>query len=107
MDKESNVERIDDTVDRTGAAGEERLRALALTTLRKKADFRVHLLVYTLVNGMIVAIWMATGSGFFWPIFPLAGWGIGLVMHAWDVFVTRPPTDIEVAREMDRLRVRR
>jgi len=62
MDNVANAERTA-TVDRTGAAREEGLRALALTTLRKKADFRVHLLVYVLVNGMIVGIWMITGSG--------------------------------------------
>ncbi|MGW5239101.1 2TM domain-containing protein [Monashia sp. NPDC004114] len=106
MDKETNVESVDATVDRTGAQGEDGLRAQAIETLKKKADFRVHLLVYALVNGMIVAIWMMTGSGFFWPIFPIAGWGVGLVMHAWDVFMTRPPTEIEVTREMDRLRDR-
>ena len=105
MDKDTNVERTEIPADRTGAAREEHLRSLAETSLKKKADFRVHLLVYALVNGMFVAIWMVTDSGgFFWPIFPMAGWGIGLVMHAWDVFVMRPPTESEVAREMERLR---
>jgi hypothetical protein len=110
MGNETNTvgaEGVDATVDRTGALGEEGLRAQAIATLKKKADFRVHLLVYALVNGMVVAIWVMTGSGFFWPIFPIAAWGVGLVMHAWDVFMTRPPTEIEVAREMDRLRDRR
>jgi hypothetical protein len=104
MDNDTNAEPTDVAPDRTGAAREEGLRALALTSLKKRADFRVHLLVYALVNGMIVGIWMVTGSGFFWPIFPIAGWGIGLVMHAWDVYVTRPPTEAEVEHEMDRLR---
>jgi hypothetical protein len=107
MDKDMNVERVDATVDRTGEAGDDGLRTQALTTLKKKADFRSHLVVYALVNAMIVAIWVATGSDFFWPIFPIAGWGIGLVMHAWDVYMTRPPTEVEVTREMDRLRDRR
>ena len=106
IDNETSAERADVTVDHMGAAAEEGLRALALTTLKKKADFRAHLLVYALVNGMIVAIWLMTGSGFFWPIFPIAGWGVGLVMHAWDVYMTRPPTELEVTREMDRLRHR-
>ena len=107
MDKDTNLEPVVATVDRTGEAVEETLRSQALVTLRKKSDFRVHLLVYALVNSMVVAIWVVTGSGFFWPIFPIAGWGVGLVMHAWDVYMTRPPTEIEVSREMDRLRNRR
>ena len=104
MDEDVNVERTEVSPDRTGSAREEGLRALAVTSLKKKADFRVHLLVYCLVNGMFVVIWLMTGSGFFWPVFPLAGWGIGLAMHAWDVYMARPPTEVEVEREMQRLR---
>ena len=37
----------------------------------------------------------------------IGSFGIGIVMHAWDVYMTRPPTDVEVSREMDRLRDRR
>lgn len=106
MDKETQADHVDATVDRTGAQGEDGLRVQAIAMLKKKADFRVHLLVFALVNAMVVAIWLMTGSGFFWPIFLIAGWGVGLVMHAWDVYMTRPPTEIEVTREMDRLRER-
>ena len=35
---------------------------------------------YLLVNLMLIAIWAATGAGYFWPIWPLLGWGMGLVM---------------------------
>ena len=31
---------------------------------------------------MLVGIWALTGHGFFWPFFPIAGWGIGLGCHA-------------------------
>ena len=27
---------------------------------------------------LFVAIWAASGAGFFWPVFPLLGWGAGL-----------------------------
>jgi len=36
-------------------------------------------------------------------MFPLAGWGIGLVFHAWDVYRAEP-SEAETSREMDRLR---
>jgi len=32
-------------------------------------------------------IWLAiTPGGFYWPMFPLLGWGIGLAFHVWDVY---------------------
>ncbi len=60
-------------------------RDAAIAQLKKRRDFRGHVLVFVLVNTFLVAIWTVTdGHGFFWPIFPIAGWGIGLVMNAWD-----------------------
>ncbi|HEX6257390.1 MAG TPA: 2TM domain-containing protein [Euzebyales bacterium] len=79
------------------------LRAEALERLRKRDEFQTHLVAYLLVNSTLVAIWfLATGAGFFWPMFPLLGWGIGLFFHAWDTF-RRPPSEERIRREMQRL----
>ena len=91
-------------IDRTGA--ETDLHDRAVKRLKAKEEFRVHLLIYVLVNGMLVLIWAMTGADFFWPIFPIAGWGIGLVAHAMDVYWRHEPTAVEIASEMDRLRSR-
>lgn len=91
-------------VDRTGADAD--LHDRAVRRLKAKEEFRVHLLIYALVNGMLVLIWAMTGANFFWPIFPIAGWGIGLVAHAMDVYWRHEPTESEIASEMDRLRRR-
>ena len=60
------------------------LRELAVKQLKKQADFRVHLMIYVLVNAFLTVIWAMTGAGFFWPIFPIVGWGIGVAANAWD-----------------------
>ena len=39
----------------------------------------------------------------FWPMFPILGWGVGLVMHAWDVFVAPEITEADVDREVERM----
>lgn len=83
--------------------GDEDLRKEAVARLRAKREFTAHLLAYAMVNALLVAIWAFTGAGFFWPIFPLTGWGIGIAFHAWDTF-GRPPTEERIRREMDRLR---
>jgi hypothetical protein len=48
-----------------------------------------------------VVIWYVTGAGFFWPVFPIFGWGIGLAFNAWDVYspgITPDKVDAEVER---------
>ncbi len=83
---------------------ETSLRDRAVKRLKKRRDFRGHLLVYTLVNAFLVLIWaMTSPNHFFWPIFPMVGWGIGVVMNAWDVYVAQDFTEEEVHREMRRL----
>jgi hypothetical protein len=76
------------------------LRDQAIRRLKKRRDFGVHLLVYCLVNGFTVIIWAMTDlQGFFWPIFPIAGWGIGLVLNAWDAYRREGFTEEEIRKE--------
>jgi hypothetical protein len=83
---------------------EDELRAAAVRQVKKKQDFRGHLIVYVLVNAMLVGIWAVTGANFFWPIFPILGWGIGVAMNAWDVYGRRPASEERIRQEMERLR---
>jgi 2TM domain len=86
---------------------EHELRKLAMSRLKKKRDFRTHVVIYVIVNAMLVGIWAVTGAGFFWPIFPIVGWGIGLAANAWDVYGRKPISEDEVERETERLRSER
>ena len=87
---------VTDTRDQTA-------RDRAVTRLKKRRDFRGHLLVYLLVNTFLVVIWAVTdGHGFFWPVFPIVGWGIGVVMNAWDVYWRPRITEQDIQREMGR-----
>jgi len=82
---------------------EQAPRDKAVQRLKKRRDFHAHLLVYVLVNGFIVLIWALTGAaGFFWPLFFIAAWGIGLVMNAWDVYWRREITEQDIQHEMER-----
>jgi len=90
--------------DREQADREQVLRDKAVKQLKKERDFRGHLLVYVLVNAFLVVIWaISDRHGFFWPVFPVAGWGIGVIMNAWDVYGRHEITEEDVQREMDRL----
>jgi hypothetical protein len=79
------------------------VRQKAIERLRKKRDLGAHVLAYLCVNGCLVAIWAVTGAGFFWPVFPLFGWGIGLVFHTWDVY-RGEPSEEQIGREITRMR---
>jgi uncharacterized membrane protein len=85
-------------------AREAELREQAVRSLRKKRDLRSHAVAYVLVNALLIAIWAVTSGGFFWPVFPLLGWGIALAFNAWDVYGRRPISEEEIRRETERLR---
>lgn len=87
-----------------GAQTEDELRQRAIKRLRAKAGFWTHLVVYLAVNAFLVVIWMFTGSGMFWPIFFIVGWGIAVVANAWEVIGPEPVTPERVQREMEHLR---
>jgi hypothetical protein len=84
--------------------GEDQLRRRAVKRLQAKAGFWTHLAIYLAGNAFLVMIWFFTGAGFFWPIFPIAGWGIGVAANAWDVFGREPITEERIQHEMDNLR---
>ena len=86
------------------AKPDDTLREQAIARLKKKRDFATHVVVYVLVNAFLVAIWAFTGADFFWPIFPILGWGIGLGANAWDVYGRKPISEGEIKEEMSRLR---
>ncbi|HEX7716062.1 MAG TPA: 2TM domain-containing protein [Marmoricola sp.] len=89
-----SVERKDD----------ESLRGRAITVLKKRRDFRTHLLVYLLFNAGFVAVWaLVNPDAFFWPVFPLVFWGIGVVMNGWDAYFGSEFSENDIQRQMHRL----
>lgn len=62
-------------------------RQWAINRVRAKRAFWLHLAIYILVNTFLVFIWAFTSGGNFWPVWPMLGWGIGVLAHAVSVFV--------------------
>lgn len=54
-----------------------RLREIA----RKRVEFRIHLIVYCVVNGALWLIWLFTSRNYMWPVWPMGIWGTGLAFH--------------------------
>ena len=77
-------------------------RAAAIERLENRRDFRNHVLVYGAVNMMLVVVWAASGAGYFWPIWSIAGWGMGLVLQAWTIYGQQPITEDDIREETKR-----
>jgi hypothetical protein len=58
------------------------LRKLAKRRVRARTGFLSHMLAYVIVNTGLILIWRFSGASYPWFIWPLLGWGVGLVSHA-------------------------
>lgn len=77
-------------------------REAAIARLRAKREFWMHLFVYVAVNTFLVIIWyMTNSSNHFWPIWSIAGWGIGLGAHAVETF-RGPISEDAIQREINK-----
>lgn len=80
------------------------LRALATTSLKKKAAFKSYLFVWGVVSALLVVIWfLASPGALFWPGFGIAGMGLAAVFIWWDAYgpfgsITEAAIDAEVER---------
>jgi len=87
---------------------EEQIYALAKKRVEARRDFAIHLIVYLGVNTLLVCLWLfVTGRGFPWFVFPLGGWGIGVVAHYFSTRVHKEADRIRSARveaEAERIR---
>lgn len=55
---------------------------------KARADFKIHLTTYIVINSMIWLIWLFTGNihRYPWPIWPTIGWGIGIIFNYLGVY---------------------
>lgn len=85
------------------------LRDIAASRLQARIDLRQYLLVWAGVSALVVAIWAVTAltaghAYYFWPVWPIAGMGIGAAVKASAAYgsprtyVTEADIDAEVAR---------
>lgn len=85
---------------------EEEIYEEAKRRVKVKKDFYVHLVVYICVNAFLVIIWaIPAGGGFPWFIFPLGGWGIGLIIHFYQAFFMEAKSDrAAIEKEVEKIK---
>ena len=85
------------------------LRDLATRRLRARRDLRGYLLIWAGVSALLLVIWATTSANsgtplYFWPIWPIAGMGIGAAAQAFAAYgrprdiITQDAVDAEVSR---------
>ncbi|MDQ6696546.1 MAG: DUF1707 domain-containing protein [Actinomycetota bacterium] len=47
---------------------------------KRRASVRAIVTPYLVVNLFLVLIWAVGGFGYFWPVWPILGWGLGVVL---------------------------
>jgi hypothetical protein len=89
------------------------LRSIAARRVRAKREFYMHASTYVIVNLALAGVWLLTGGSYPWFLWPMIGWGVGVLFHgfaiAFHVDTTSPadPGDERaIAREMARMRRR-
>lgn len=98
---------------------DEEIRRKAWARVHAKRGFFIHLSVYIIVNAFLVCMWavsmaggnwgsgwgMHAGRGYFWPLWIIVFWGIGLVVHCLSVFVFHGNWEQkEVEKEVQRIK---
>ena len=73
--------------------------------MKKKVGFYFHLSIYIAVNTLLFVINFSTATPYFWPKWPLMGWGIGLLFHGLSVFLFSSKSNIiqqMIEKEMEK-----
>jgi len=61
--------------------GQVRLASRPRDDRAKARGHRAHVRAYLVFCVAMVVLWAVTGLGYFWPIWPIMGWGIGVASH--------------------------
>ena len=85
------------------------VRAEARKKLEELKEFRIHLTVYWVIMTFLVVIWLVSGGwgSYFWPIWPMLGWGVGLALHGFSLRWDQPLSEEQIDAEARRLAQRR
>ena len=86
---------------------ERRIRSKAKLRVGSRLGFMWHFAVFFLVMLALTAINLNYTPEVLWVVWPLGGWGAGVLLHAFAVFTTPGITEEMIKREVEREKARR
>jgi uncharacterized membrane protein len=83
----------------------EDIREIARKRIKARRDFWYMIAVFIVVSIILIAVWAFSGTGYFWPMWPLFGFGIATVFSALSVFgpTSRPISQDRIDDEVRKL----
>lgn len=77
----------------------------AKSRVQTRKKFYTHVITWVVMSVFFILLNLST-TDYFWAIFPILGWGIGVAFHGIQVFSSEWE-DVEIEREFERLRRKR
>ncbi len=89
---------------------EDELRKLAEERVKERLGLYWDIAAYLIINGFLVVIWALTkgeGTAGYWFVWPMLGWGIGLLFHIVGVVSGKKSAAVRermIRKEMDKIK---
>jgi hypothetical protein len=77
-------------------------RTAAIQRLKDKRNVQYQAISAVIVSAFLVVIWAISGAGFFWPVFPMVAFLLGISFAAFNVYGRKPISEDEIEREEQR-----
>jgi hypothetical protein len=59
-----------------------------MSNSQQRKGFKSHLFTFLAINGFLVLLNLVVSPGYFWAIYPILGWGLGLLLHGIKVYIS-------------------
>ena len=83
-----------------GGMSDNDARHAAVQRLQRKRGFMNYVVGAIGISILMVIIWFLSGRGYFWPMWVMGGFAIGLIFMGIGVFTNKPITEDEIQQEM-------
>ncbi len=59
-----------------------------MSNSQQRKGFKSHLFIFIAINTFLVILNLLVSPGYFWAIYPILGWGLGLLLHGMKVYIS-------------------
>ena len=70
--------------------------------IQRWRDWSAHVAAYVVMNVVFIVAWLVGGKGYFWPAWPLIGWGVGISFQHFYASFRRPISSRDILPRLGR-----
>jgi len=75
-------------------------RHQAIQRLHQRRGFINYVVGAVVVSALMVVIWLLSGQGYFWPVWVMAAFVVGIIFYGVNLAFNKPLTEDQIQREM-------